>query len=210
VPEQERARLAFWIHQVVEYLVGGFLLVQGVQSSRPLVPALAGLGILVVAASAQAPLAAFKVVPRPLHRVVDLVALGVLVVLALTGWGGTSTPGRILLAGAAVAMAALLWRTDYRTPVKRSRRATAAPQGAPATPQPASDAPPTVEEAAVIPASSEAAAEGTHAEPSTAAEAPGASPAPAGPTKPSTAEAIGRSAGRVVGQGVNAFRNRKR
>jgi hypothetical protein len=192
-----RNRLAFWIHQLVEYLVGTFLLMQGVQSSEPLVPALAGVVVLAVATTAHAPLSAFKLVPRPLHRLLDIVLLAGFAVLAVTGLGGLGTPVRILLGAAAAAMLGLLVRTDYRTPVKRAR-------GTPPTGSPSAAGAAVAARAAAVPRADEPVAPAAEPEgrPDDAAPRPRDRP-------PSGGEAVGRAAGRLVGKGVNAYRRRK-
>jgi hypothetical protein len=222
-----RNRLAFWIHQLVEYLVGTFLLMQGVQSSEPLVPALAGVLVLAVATTANAPLSAFKVVPRPVHRLLDIGLLAGFAVLAVTGVGGLGAPVRILLGAAAAAMLGLLVRTEYRTPVKRARGTpptgspSAAPRAPVATPAPAEvpspDEPVAPGSAAAARvergASADAADDALVLPAAPVADEPDGRPdevvQPRRDPPPRGGEAVGRAAGRLVGKGVNAYRRRK-
>jgi len=117
VPEaNERTRLAFWVHQVIEYLVGLLLVLQGLSAARPLGPVLAGVAVLVLAATAHGPVAAAKWVPRRVHRVLDFVLAAGLVVLGLVipderidGFG------RFVLVVAGLVLAVLALRTSYAT-----------------------------------------------------------------------------------------------
>ena len=47
----ERALRPFWIHQLVEYIIGLALIGQGMQDPQPLVPTAAGVLVLVNAAA---------------------------------------------------------------------------------------------------------------------------------------------------------------
>ncbi len=64
--ETERARRPFWIHQLVEYLVGLALISASVQLPEPTVPAVMGLVVLFNAAIAQGAAGAFRLVSKPL------------------------------------------------------------------------------------------------------------------------------------------------
>ena len=81
-----RPRLAYWMHQLVEYLLGLVLLSEAARMHRPLWPAVGGVALVLAGALGDAPLSAFRTVPRRVHRIVDvmvglaLVALGALVV----------------------------------------------------------------------------------------------------------------------------------
>src|SRR5262249_45208120 len=83
----ERApKLPFWIHQIVEYGIGALLAYQAIHSPRPVVPLLAGLAVILLAATADGPAACFAVVPRPIHRILDIIVLvGLLVVAVVFG-----------------------------------------------------------------------------------------------------------------------------
>ena len=75
--------MPFSIHQVAEYALGLGLIAQAVQGPSATVPVLLGAAILLSAALTDGPLAGWKAVSRPAHRVVDIV-------LAITALG----PGR--------------------------------------------------------------------------------------------------------------------
>ena len=113
--------LPFWIHQVVEYLLGALLLTQAIQTSRPLIPVLLGLAVILLAATADGPVAAFRIVPRPLHRVLDLVVLATIVVAGVVFRDELGTAGLVFTVLAAAGLAGLVIRTDYRAKPRRTK-----------------------------------------------------------------------------------------
>ena len=65
----------FWMHQVVEYILGGAMIAAGLQSPTPLVPSVVGGVIMLNAAITSGPLSAFRVLDRRVHRVIDIVVI---------------------------------------------------------------------------------------------------------------------------------------
>jgi hypothetical protein len=115
-----RVQRPFWLHQLVEYILGVVLISQGLQQREPLILVGAGIVILVNAAVVRGPLSAFNIMSRGAHRIFDL-----LVVVALVAFGGQPlwgmdvTTRSILLATGVVMF--MLWRlTDYRPPSLRT------------------------------------------------------------------------------------------
>lgn len=149
---EERARRPFWIHQAVEYLLGIVLVMQGLQMPEPLVPALGGVLVLLNAATAIGPLSAFRLQPRRVHRIVDLVVIALLVAAALQPWVASDPGTRGLMLIVAGVLGVVWWYTDFAERKERQARRLAQ----------------------------------------------------AGPRS----EEIGRSAGRVAGNAVNAWRRR--
>lgn len=118
----ERAQRPFWIHQFTEYVIGLALIVFGFQDTEPLLPAVAGIVVLVNAAAVRGPLGAFALIPRRVHRVVDVVVMGLLVGLAVQPWTAVSALGRLVLIAIVVPMAFLWWYTDWRGRSGRKER----------------------------------------------------------------------------------------
>ena len=118
---QPTNKLPFWIHQIIEYGLGGLLVFQAVQSPRPVFPLLAGLVVILLAATADGPAACFHAVPRPLHRVLDIVVAIGLIACAFFFGDEMGGAGQILLVAGALALAVLTFRSDYRP--KSARRA---------------------------------------------------------------------------------------
>ena len=179
-PRQPESKLAFWIHQAVEYLVGFLVLSQALQAADPVVPVVAAGVVLALAATADGPLAAFRLVPRGLHRVLDVVAAVALAAVGIVFRDDLGGLGVVVLAGVGVVLAALVYRTDYRGRAQRAARPAAT------TPRRVGSADP-----------SATTSSGASADARTRA-----------PTSASTGEEVGRRAGRLVAQGVRAYRRR--
>ena len=116
-------KLPFWIHQALEYLCGLLVVSQAIHASSVALPVVAGAALILLGATADGPLAAFRLVSRGLHRVLDLVAIvlltGALVLFARDGDGAEIS----LVVVAIVVLVALVFRTNYAPkPVKVKTR----------------------------------------------------------------------------------------
>lgn len=125
--EIERVQRPFWMHQVVEYLVGIALISIAVQQPQPAVPALLGALVLLNAAVAKGAAGAFRLVGRRLHRLLDLVVIGLLVAAALQPWFSLDNTGRIVVAAIAFVLLFVWFHTDFaerpaRVPVRDGGR----------------------------------------------------------------------------------------
>ena len=110
-------KLPYWMHQLVEYLLGLVLLFESARLSKPLWPAVGGVAVVLLGALGDAPLSAFRTVPRPAHRIADAAVGAALAALALlAGPGGAGT---VMLAAVGVALLVLAWRTDFRPKAPR-------------------------------------------------------------------------------------------
>ena len=114
-------KLAFWSHQALEYLLGALIITQGIAGPAPVGSLIAGGAVILLAASADGPLAVSKWVNRPLHRWLDLaVAFGL---VATAVWLHRRLDGfgiGVMIATAGVLLFLIL-RTDYRPKQKRER-----------------------------------------------------------------------------------------
>jgi hypothetical protein len=120
-------KLPFWIHQVVEYAIGALIAYQAIHSPSPVVPLLAGLAVVVLAATADGPVACFHVVPRPVHRILDIIVAFGLLVVALFFGSEVGGAGQFMLVLGALGLGVLTLRSDYRPKISRRQRAAAAP-----------------------------------------------------------------------------------
>jgi hypothetical protein len=138
-PGDGSARVPFWVHQVVELLLGLLLLVQGARTGEH-TAVLVTLGSLLVLLSlcSDGALAAWPWIGRRLHRVLDLVAAAVLALSPLA-LGVDQVLPIVILELAAAAMVWLALRTEWRTRVKRVKPTTPPKSSAPPMPP----APPT-------------------------------------------------------------------
>jgi hypothetical protein len=179
----------FWLHQLVEYILGVTLVSQALQSPTPAVPAIAGAAMLVNAAVARGPLSAFRLVGRRVHRTLDLVVMALTAGLAVQPWVGIDPGARIIMLGIAAVHAFVWWQSDLSEPAPRaSRSRPAAP--APATAAPAASAQP----ATSAPTAASSSPTGT------------TSAAPRSTAADDRSTEVGRAAGRAVGAGVRAVR----
>jgi uncharacterized membrane protein len=125
---ESRVTRPFWLHQIVEYILGVVLISQGLQLREPLTLTAAGIVILVNAAVVTGPISAFQFFSRRAHQFCDLVVAVALVALGVQPlWAMDPTSRSILIATGVVMV--MLWRfTDYRPPTPRTRsRGTARP-----------------------------------------------------------------------------------
>lgn len=162
----ESGKRPFWAHQGAEYLIGIVFVAQGLQSPTPMVPTLLGGLVVLNTATAKGPLAAFQVVSRRVHRVLDAVLVLLTVLCAVQNTVSIEAGTRILMGLLAFALGFIWLLSDFS-------------------------------EKAKVPKST--------------AKAKGATRAarPATPDDGTMASTVGRSAGRLVGNGVKAYRKRK-
>lgn len=170
---------------MAEYALGLLLVAQGLQSPAPLAPSLAGGLVVMNAAIVRgAPLSAFRLVSRTLHRVLDVVVLAVIVLLIVQPWVEVIAADRLIMTGIVVVMGFVWLNSNFAEKVPRAqRKAAKAAAGTPTS--------------ATAPAT--ATATGTPLPP------PTGEPVDTGSVETgSVGGDIGRKAGRLVGNGINA------
>jgi hypothetical protein len=111
------------MHQLIEYIFGAVLVAQGVQSPSPALPAAAGGLVMINAAMVRGPLAAFRVMSRRVHRVVDLGVMGVIVLAAVQPWVDVDAGARLVMLGITAALAFVWWQTSFAEKGPRGRSA---------------------------------------------------------------------------------------
>ena len=116
----ERAMRPFWIHQLAEYLIGVALVAQGMQEKDPVVPAVAGIVVIVNVAIVRGPLGAFKWVGRGMHRWLDLAVMIGILVAAVQPWFPVPPGGRLIMLVVLVPLGFLWFYTDWAE--RRSRQ----------------------------------------------------------------------------------------
>ena len=120
-------KLTFWIHQALEYLCGLLVLSQAIHAKSVALPLVAGVTLILLGATSDGPFAAFRLVKRGVHRVLDMVAIVLLAaVLAVFGRHGDGVEIGLVLV-AIVVLAFLLVRTNYAPKPGRTRRASGPP-----------------------------------------------------------------------------------
>lgn len=122
------------MHQLVEFLLGGAMVASGLQSPTPVVPSVIGALMMVHAAITIGPLAAFRVLPRRIHRVTDVVLIAVNALAAVQPWIKCEAGSRVIVGMIAVIHAFVWWRTSFTEPVTRRERAAAREAARPLSP----------------------------------------------------------------------------
>ena len=82
----EAGKRPFWMHQIVEYILGGALVASGMQSVTPLVPAVLGGLIMLNAALTKSAIGAFRAYGRNVHRIIDIVIICLCLVAVGQPW----------------------------------------------------------------------------------------------------------------------------
>ena len=128
----ETGKRPFWMHQLVEYILGGALVASGLQSKDPLVPAVLGGVIMLHAAITRGAMAAFRLIDRKLHRVLDPVVIGLELFAAAQPWVSVENGSRFIIFGIAVVHLVVWIGTSFTEKVKQPKAAPPA-AGAAAT-----------------------------------------------------------------------------
>jgi len=94
---KQAGKRPFWAHQLVEYILGGALVATGLQSPLPIVPAVVGGFILLYSAATRGALAAFRLINRRVHRIIDPVLVLLQVAAALQPWVSVDNGTRVIM-----------------------------------------------------------------------------------------------------------------
>ena len=131
----------FWMHQLVEYILGGALIASGLQSTTPLAPAVVGGVIMAHAAVTKGALAAFQILHRSIHRVIDPFVIALEVVAALQPWIEVDSGSRAILLGIAAVHVVVFLGSSFEQKVKapKSERRAAAASAVRSAPGPTGD-----------------------------------------------------------------------
>jgi hypothetical protein len=202
MPAIEGAQRPFWMHQVVEYLIGIVLIGAAFQAPEPVVPAVMGAIVVMNAAIARGPASAFPLVGRTVHRWLDVVVMLLLVGAAFQPVFSVDSTGRLLLCGIAFVMFFIWLNSDFAekaTSKKNKKQVKQARQERLARPQSGEIG----KKAGRVVGGGVNAAKRMNEKRKEARQE--------GSARPQSGE-IGKKAGRVVGDGVNAAKrmNEKR
>lgn len=117
----DSSKRPFWMHQLVEYILGGSLIAAGLQSPTPVVPSVLGGIVMVHSAVTVGPLGAFRVLRRGLHRYIDIAVIVLEVAAALQPWIELDPGTRALVVGIAFVHLFVWWNSNYTMRVKSPR-----------------------------------------------------------------------------------------
>lgn len=140
--ETNRAMRPFWMHQLVEYIIGACFISTAIPSSTPIIPIVLGGLIIVNAAISTGPAGAFRLVHRQVHRVFDVALIGATVLASIQPIYTVQTSTRAIMILLALVLGFVWWNTDFATRNERKERrrggshsaATAAGRAARSTP----------------------------------------------------------------------------
>ncbi|NND74728.1 MAG: hypothetical protein HKN44_06935 [Ilumatobacter sp.] len=113
MPVIEGAQRPFWMHQVVEYLIGLVLIGAAFQAPEPAVPAVMGVVVMGNAAIAKGPVSAFPMVGRQVHRWLDVMVMALLVGAAFQPMFEVDSTGQLLLCGIAFVLLFIWLNSDF-------------------------------------------------------------------------------------------------
>ena len=118
------------MHQLVEYVLGGVLIAQGLQSPQPVLPSIAG-GLIVLNTTVVqgATLSAFRLVGRQTHRVLDVVVIAAIVVAAVQPFVDVDPGARIVMGGIAAVLVFVWMQTTFTMKTKKTRAPITAENG---------------------------------------------------------------------------------
>ena len=112
----------FWMHQVVEYIIGAVFISTGFGSRSPAVPALLGAAVMINAAIAIGPGGAFRLVHRRVHRILDLGVIGAVAVAVVQPVVDVDNTARLLMALLGLVLTFVWWNTDFAMREQRKVR----------------------------------------------------------------------------------------
>lgn len=124
----------FWMHQVVEYIIGASFISTAIPSSTPVIPIVLGVLVIVNAAVAIGPGGAFRVIHRQVHRLFDVGIIGLILLAAIQPVYELQASTRGLIIALGLVTAFVWWNTDFATREerkdrRRGRSSTSKPSG---------------------------------------------------------------------------------
>jgi hypothetical protein len=123
---------SFWLHQAAEYLIGAVFVAQGLQSPTPIVPSVLGGFIMLNAACTKGSLSAFRLIGRRMHRILDAVIIGLILVACIQPWISIDNSTRLIMAMLAFVLGFVWWQSDFTEKAPATR-----PAAPPSTSEPA-------------------------------------------------------------------------
>jgi hypothetical protein len=121
MPAIEGAQRPFWMHQVVEYLIGIVLVGASFEAPEPAVPAVMGVVVIANAAIARGPASAYPLVGRRVHRWLDVVVMLLLVAAMFQPAFDVDSTGRLLLGAIAFVMFFIWLNSDFSEKAPRKQ-----------------------------------------------------------------------------------------
>jgi hypothetical protein len=135
----EGGKRPFWMHQVVEYILGGALVASGLQSPTPIVPSVLGGLIMLNAALTKGALCAFRVYDRAVHRVIDMAIIIVCFASLAQPWVEFDMGTKVVVFAITTVLVVVFFGSDYTERKRKAPKQAPAADGAGATGDRATD-----------------------------------------------------------------------
>lgn len=119
-----KGKRPFWMHQLVEYILGGALVYSGLMSPEPTVPAVCGGLIVLNAALTKGALGAFRAYGRRIHQLLDYVVIAFGVVAALQPWVSVDNGSRAVILAVLVVEVVVVLGSNFAERQKTPKPAT--------------------------------------------------------------------------------------
>lgn len=103
----------FWMHQLVEYILGGAMVASGLQSPEPIMPSVVGGVVLLYAASTKGAVSAFRLLDRRIHRWFDPVLIVAQIVAAVQPWVEVDDGTRFIMIAIALVHGVVWWGSSF-------------------------------------------------------------------------------------------------
>ena len=117
----EAGKRPFWMHQLVEYILGGAMVAAGMQSPEPIVPSVLGGVILLYGGSTKGALSAFRVLDRRIHRWLDPVMIAVVVLAAAQPWVTVRNDTRVVMVAIAIVWVVVWLGSSFHEKPKKQK-----------------------------------------------------------------------------------------
>lgn len=127
-PESNRAMRPFWMHQLVEYVIGACFVSTAIPSSTPVIPIVLGGLVIVNAAVATGPAGAFRLIHRQVHRLFDVAIIAATVLASIQPVYAVQNSTRAIMLLLALVLGFVWWNTDFATRNERKERRSAGPR----------------------------------------------------------------------------------
>ncbi len=126
----EVGKRPFWMHQVVEYILGGALVASGLQSPTPIVPSVLGGLIMLNAALTKGALCAFRAYDRGVHRIIDIAIIILCFASLAQPWVEYEFGTKVIVFAITTVLVVVFFGSDYSERKKKVPKQAAAADGA--------------------------------------------------------------------------------
>jgi hypothetical protein len=117
----EPGKRPFWMHQLVEYILGGAMAYSGLMSPTPMVPAVLGGLIILNAALTKSVIGAFRAYGRNVHRVIDIVIISLCLVAVGQPWIELDSGARVVILAITTVLVVVFFGSSFTEREKKPK-----------------------------------------------------------------------------------------